>query len=337
MNGAAKFYLDTVNVDSLSPLVKSAGAAGVAGIASSMYMSVASTFNKSNPIEWALSAISSTALAAGGIVVDVLCKVASLLGFDLKAIFDSIKNSVKSLLGSNEKVEPNQIDSITTSAITQNQGSTPDGNDPGLLSTLTDLLLSPAIKSITASKIDADILKYSSLKKEVFIMYSMAQASSDGGIIVSTAKSGIFKILFSIISWFVKMILNLAGFIFEGVKSVYHAIVGDSEPEHILEENPAYSDVVHNTSSGDWILHCVPANLAHEIISWAQDIYPELKGKDELVKSSSKFNYLVKDIIDYNGGDSTGELTMPKQYTSKKKVVDSFISDINDRIKQYMK
>ena len=61
------------------------------------------------------------------------------------------------------------------------------------------------------------------------------------------------------------------------------------------------------------------------LLAWAVDVYPQLHGYESQMANLSSFDKVAEDISRYGGSNN---LTMPKEYKSRKQVVDLFAHDI---------
>jgi len=173
--------------------------------------------------------------------------------------------------------------------------------------------------------------------------------STDYSLIsVGASKSAVGQIIGKIISMIFKIALASAGLMVAG--DVVNKIVGrPNSIDHTYQRDystpsgnsaettntnvsstqnkyPLKSDAPLN---GSFPITNTSDNIGNMIIQFAKDVYSGLDGKDNLIKSTARYN-AIKEKIQfanaYNPGSSS--ILIPPIFTSKKQVVDYFIDDV---------
>ena len=93
----------------------------------------------------------------------------------------------------------------------------------------------------------------------------------------------------------------------------------------LLKPSPGYTDE-HIT--GSWIEPTPSTDIGNTIVRWATNIYPDLQGHEDLIRSSAKFSQIVSEIQKYNTATNPNYTFIPPFMTSRKSVVDYFIDEI---------
>jgi len=69
-------------------------------------------------------------------------------------------------------------------------------------------------------------------------------------------------------------------------------------------------------------------NIENVIIQFAKDVYSGLDGKENLIRSNPKFQYVVEEVSYVNSSKDYSSIFMPTIWNTKKEMVDSFIDDV---------
>jgi hypothetical protein len=95
--------------------------------------------------------------------------------------------------------------------------------------------------------------------------------------------------------------------------------------------NSSITEYHHNDEMHNWVERFPDNETANELIDWALNLYPDMiKFKSEIPKSPT-FKKIVN-MIQRNNRDSNGVIVMPKPYSSKEDVVNSFMQEVIDSI-----
>lgn len=254
------------------------------------------------------------------------------LGFNPGKILMSIVNSIKPMLFPGSKIDPAHVDAAAAQAAQAD------------ISATTEADVDKLTKGATLR--DAQLLKIAMLhtlaikEKNIPELEKRAQIASALLQLVGL-KSKTSSILGRVIGWIVKVVLASAGFMVLGsiLEKGKEMVMGPSAPKSsnlvsstqtLFKVNPGYTEEKMNVNNG-WIETVPPDQIGNQVVQWATNIYPDLKGKDNFIRSSQAFNATIKEIQDYNSTNTSGITFMPKMFSSRKKVVDMFIDDLADR------
>ena len=92
---------------------------------------------------------------------------------------------------------------------------------------------------------------------------------------------------------------------------------------------PSYVDVPMN-SSGNWVENVAnnEPSIGQMVMKFAKDVYP-LEGQEAAIESNPMFQRLVKMIVWYNEASAGGPVVyIPRMFTTKKQMVDSFVDTL---------
>lgn len=177
-------------------------------------------------------------------------------------------------------------------------------------------------------------------------MVALGAATNQPITVFASAKGTNASLMGKIVSWVLKAGLAAAGIMVAG--DIFNKITGheDAKPtasgfpsfhpsaEHtpittqtVLKPSPSYTPEHYNQNS-IWMEAVPPSNIGNLITQWTTNIYPDLKGHEELITSSPVFNRLVSLIQDRNKTNATAFTFIPSEFASKKDVVDVAIDDI---------
>jgi hypothetical protein len=237
----------------------------------------------------------------------------SIFGFDLKGIFASIINAIREPL-SNGTITPEHIDEAAQAAV-----------------------------GITAQS--ATLRELQLIKTTLQPYFNGSKVAQAGILSLLKPKTG--SILARVIGWVFKGALASAGLMVLGDAS--KKMLGKPSPlsahpletaetsgamsvkstQTLFKSSPDYQPEHFNITSY-WIeMLAEPSEIGQTIISWMHDIYPETqKLPDSVVQSLPAFQKVVDTIQAYNS-KTTGNYTfIPKQFTSRKQIVDTFIDQL---------
>ena len=95
------------------------------------------------------------------------------------------------------------------------------------------------------------------------------------------------------------------------------------------EVNPNYPINEQLNMAGVWSVNTTLNNLPNMLVNWATYIYPDLKGMESQIKSSSAFQAVV-DEIKFNNRLAKNDkfINIPENYHSRKQIVDAFVSSL---------
>jgi hypothetical protein len=98
--------------------------------------------------------------------------------------------------------------------------------------------------------------------------------------------------------------------------------------------SPSYKDVKHINTN--WIENITnnKYNIENMVANYAKEVYPQLNSMDGIIKSSPAFQDVVEQIEFYNNTTAGESLVfIPRQFSSKKQLVDHFIDEVAEKTK----
>lgn len=357
MRSELQFFADTLIIETLlsDPRInKKAQASFVPSLVNKVKDYASSHIDSNNKVSSVLAILTPGILTVLGFpVLGFLVKLSEMVfHIDLSSIFSSIGTSVAELINDNKQTDSNSVINAVQSAIESNAGSEPTEEEANKFFNIKSSftlreaqLFKIALADFAAknSYFDFDNPKFN-MKFAAGVMGSLLSA-------FGLSKFKLLKILASVISWIVRVVLWSAGFMVAGdavhhmmgtsnsvstKENIIHPVSTVSVPANhesiTLKVNPNYSSESFNNALSTWMLPGNVSSIMETIISWATEIYPELKGFENLLKSTSGFHNLNKIIQEYNEGSNLGFVVMPKQFTSRKQVVDTFVSEIQNDV-----
>ena len=156
------------------------------------------------------------------------------------------------------------------------------------------------------------------------------------------------SILWRVIAWVFKSALAAAGLMVLGdlgaklmgkpsplsanplAPSTPSAYVPVGSTQTTFKPDPDYHPEKLNIT-GYWIETVPPEEIGNTIVGWVQSIYPETKGLDSQIRSTPGFQKAVEAIQDYNKTNPGNYTFIPKEFTSRKQVVDSFMDELAEK------
>jgi hypothetical protein len=344
-----RYYLDTLLLATLvdeAGLIKQAQSGGISGVISSLISTVEDyvkdKIHKGSAISDVFNLLASPMLMALGgrfTILGILLEIAKYLGFEPSKILAEIGEGLKSAIVPGQPISPEQVDKVTDQVISADTPTEP----PAGLQKMQQL----SFREVQIYKIALlHVMAQTPMHKSVDIPAQLLRSFFG-------AKTVTASLLSRFLSWVVRTVLIAAG-LMTGEALVEHltgkspsgeassssaAGMAPSAPstvQQIFKANPEYADETLNVSGG-WIENVPPAQIGQQIALWAQDIYPDLQGKDSFIQSSSLFQQVVHYIQQYNANNTTAVTFMPKNFTSRKQVVDLFIDDLAVKVQQMAK
>lgn len=261
----------------------------------------------------------------------------SVFHINLAGVFSSIKSGIGRLISGGKQTDSASVGGVLDSIFGGLEGAT---------------------KTSSMTLREAQLFK---MAMDTFVQAHPDFATSKPRIQVKLA-AGFFglvkykaiRALYSVVKWIVLVILASAGFMVAG--DAIHSVVGNvtgpaatkpTDPNAPaaagtptptqsveLQVNPSYSEENYNSSMSSWTIPGSASNIGQLILSWVSDIYPQLAGYNVLVSSISGYNRIVREIQQANSGNTLGFISIPKQYKSRKQVVDTFIPEIQNKLNQ---
>lgn len=78
-----------------------------------------------------------------------------------------------------------------------------------------------------------------------------------------------------------------------------------------------------------WPLVNNPTNIENMLVQFTKDVYSGLDGKEGLIRSTPAFQAIKENIVWFNiHNEGSAQIFLPRNFTSKKNVVDYFIDDV---------
>lgn len=271
----------------------------------------------------------------------------SAFGFNISSIFGRFKRMLRQHFSSSDSLSLGQADQLAREAVGLQVSASLDPALDSLESYGFEVLARP--RRFRGRKIDIPMIaeKGKPLLVKVF--------GNLGALRGKTLAAGILV-------WFLKTFLLGAGLVTAGVgaKMLYdkgkEVVTDESSPEAQEEKTydheptqtvsrpatPKYTvkqtgstfkpsgagtKYFPNSGGSLWVVPLIGRSINNTLIEWALDIYPESAKVEHLFEKSDDFQRtvsLLKRNYNYRDPDN---LVMPRQFHSRKQVVDSFIED----------
>lgn len=258
-------------------------------------------------------------------IIDALAQEA--FGFSITSIVARILSSVIDKIHSGQQISPSDINGIGSSMLT--------------FSSSGDFL--QPLREIEKRGQLILFIKYASSYKIVEMLKNLFGAGPIG-------KHKGFSIITGIVVWLLKTVLKGAGLLAltGGALSLMHLKNKNPKQENdnlvYVKNNPTSSEIpympqhvpnkfkpsgrgeeVHkNDGTTIWWLP-IGSSIDSTLINWAKQVYPELTGADEKIRSSVSFNRMVNILNSYK---DKGYIEVPKGFNTIKQIVDQFAGDI---------
>jgi hypothetical protein len=356
-------YVDTMIVESLlsDPRMIKNSSESMVG---SLVDSVKSYFgNHINPEDKAGSYLNMIAPGTIAVIFSALGKgwLGTLIGLainifhiDVNGILSSVYNKIKDVLGSGELMSSSKVDDIVSGALDMfNKPATEDD-----LKSLPDKVSNSDLRFVKIAMISYDaIIKKADPSSFDKIKSDFSQLFSK----YSNKKRTIASLLGRVLGLFFKVSLASAGLMVAG--DLINKMLGRSngldgsmkDGKSLLSDkplidkpvkidapvstqtkfkvNPSYRSDLHDE---DWIesYQNTDAGIESMLLTFAKEVYPDLKGLDSVIKSTSNFNKIVDMIKFYNHASAGNSIVyIPRIFKTKKAIVDYFIDDVAGKIK----
>jgi hypothetical protein len=247
-------------------------------------------------------------------------------GVNLTGVFSSIKSSLMSLFSSKQPISESDVSSIVQSAVTQNQGESTEQD--------VEELENKKASSLTIEEAKIINYKLNQIHKLALNMGGYSRFAHFLGI-----KSTLVKVLIVVITFIVKTVLASAGFMvakdigqkLTGIKPSNPSVSNVSFPtstQTVFKESPSIANENLNNKYNIWSVSNPSSQMEQAVTTWAIDVYPELASYKNEIHSSPNFQKLISYIQNYNDGNVTGMTFIPKEFRSRKQLVDTFIDDL---------
>jgi hypothetical protein len=353
-NGEISFYVDTLLVETVLSephFYKKAGF--VSDLLTKVKDYFGSKIDKSDPAGSVLNEIAPGALwvlfqALGigkwGMLLGLLMEVFHV---DVKGMLSSLYNKVKGMISGGEKVSSAQIDQAVSSTVQEhNTPPTPEEEKEGMAKLQQMQGAQPAqaddgrVYSSLELLRDAKMISLSLIEYERQSMRLTKSAGLLGGFFGTKSKGT--SLLGSVFGWIIKIALASAGLMVAGdIVNKFmgrpNSLDGTYQPgksEEAAPQGPVSSQNKYQLK-GDAPLSSSmpivnnPENIDNMLVQFAKDVYSGLDGKDSLIRNTAGFQMVKERLVWYNTRNAGSALTfIPKEWHSKKQLVDYFIDDV---------
>jgi hypothetical protein len=324
---------------------------GAAGVLGSIKEHVEGIYDPNNPVESALSFLGPGILWILGFRwIAVVYELASALGFDWTHFFTSIKEKLRpfvSGLAQGQQGDTSTIDAVVAGSANEAFKEVLDPNK-----------LQDVVKKYTSVNNMLFI-------KKVAIRY---QADSNfmhniekwmNGALGRRMRKGVLGFIVRLMSWVIAAVLISAGFAVAGGLAAKmlgvsknkkqedgtstQTVLDNDEPQDSKKNKKDTSQVklylnnkadqtlfttTYNDGSHVWLLNMNVRDIKNKLISWSQQLYPQLNDKSAF-DASSQFNHILQMFQERNKtADQLEIMAVPPPFKSIKEIVDSFAADV---------
>lgn len=352
-----KLYVDTMVVQALlsdDVLLKTAQSSTITDLISKVKSyfgnqvdpndKVGSVFNMLSP-----GLISTTLSALGLPWLGVFLGLATrVFHVDVAGIFRTVWAKLKEAVGSGKQLSSAQVDGTVDDAVqAHNKPATEEEANQAMQSLKQDnqhaKSASMRVREAKMFKLAMKEYKDNSLVKNAGVLDWFTSKKSSAGSLFGEILKWIFKIALSaaglmvagdIINKFLDRPNALDGSMMHGKPTGESA---QSTPQMTSKQtkfkvNPAYADVSH--SGGGWVEN-VPNNkesIADLILRWTNEVYPDTRGLDSVIRNTAGFQTIVETIAFQNNRAAGGPVIfIPRVFSSKKMIVDHFIDEVSEK------
>jgi hypothetical protein len=281
---------------------------------------------------------------------------------DVSGMLQSLWNKVREMVGSGKKISSAEVDAATQATTQefstpgtpeeaqqayqkiqqqQNVPAEPTAQaDDGMVYSSLELLHDAKMISLALIEYETQKLR---LTKEAVNMNKFL-----GGYSGTKAKGT--SLLGKIFGWIIKLALASAGLMVAGdianemlgrpsaLSGTYQkgqegseVPVPQSGPKATQTKFPFKAD---STMPSSWPLVNNDVNIENMLVQFAKDTYSGLDGKEDVIRSSPAFQAIKQDISWFNvHNPNSAAIFIPKNYTTRRGIVDYFIDDVAQRAK----
>lgn len=314
--------MNTINNHSVRKKISKASF-GVAPTEDVIKSALAQSFSKisgsKNKLSLLKYELNSGKIFDGNGPINLFRKISNIFGLD---IVDAFGNASEKII---QKIEVNN-------KITEQE----------ILDAVNGSILSIAPGDITESKF-----------REIYNKLSPSSAEDDGSFKESfqkwiSSQHTVMDIASKVIYWIISYLAQAAevkvdveksnitsNYINDSVPTDYSAIASlPTSRQKFLIENKNYDTSIPGNFYGGHVHFYFGNSSLDEIIKdWANSIYPGTIGYDNLIKSSSEFAKTIRFLNGFVNKYKNDEILLP-QSVSQKQIVDSFIDEISDAIRE---
>lgn len=257
---------------------------------------------------------------------------------DVSGILKSIWGKLKEMLSDGKQTTSQQVDAVVQSSVQEHLSpATQEEADRAAELTKAD---DGAVKSVAMQLREAKLLR---LALEEYKKITLEKKAAPAWFTAySQKKSATGSLLGKILSLFFRVAIASAGLMVAG--DVLSKLVGrPSALDDTVQKGKPVSDSVSSggsiptTSGAPWIVSATnsPSGISTMLQQFAKELYPGiLDGKEGVLENDPTFRTLVDTIAWYNHASSGGPIVyIPKMFSSKKQLVDSFMNDVMAKTK----
>jgi len=258
---------------------------------------------------------------------------ASVFHIDVAGILKSIYDKIKSALSGGKGMSSPQVEGMVSSSVQENdQQKADDGLNK------FELLQEARMLKLALTIYEAEMLN----KKGIKLSYLLPKFAA--------TRSSHLSLLTTVLSWIFKTALASAGLMVAG--DAINALLGrpsaftgtiqhgkpveqqtQTVPEHVSTQtkfkvNPSYQDSKMPNNWAEQITNN-SSSIADMLIKFAKEVYGGLNGLESTMVTTSGFQNVLETIVWYNHSSAGDPIVfIPKNFTSKKQIVDNFIDDV---------
>lgn len=273
----------------------------------------------------------------------------SFFHIDVGSILEGIWNKLKEALEGGKQISSQEVHNIV-------QSSVDDHVKPATEEEADTAAQHPAAQQMGANQADDGLTLSTKLRhaqimrtamEEYFVNKEAASRSwlnayrrrkSTTGSILSSVLSLVFRVALSsaglllagdVMNKFLNRPNSLDGSIQQGkpVGGETASTPTTSLPVSSRPVKPGYVDEVKNSPSTSWIENVTnnQSSIQQMLLNFAEEVYP-IQGQESAIESNPTFQRLVRMVSWYNNESPGGPIVyIPRMFTTKKQLVDSFI------------
>lgn len=370
VNEGLQFYVDTLIVENLMSdprLSKQAQSGLVTSLIQKVFNYAHEQMQEfkdsDHKIAWLTNFLVPGVLTAFGFpVLGFLSRLAEVFfGMDFAKIFAEAGEAIKNLVVGGKQTNSAAVDSAISKVVINTPLGKPDPSSEEELEQRKQMLASAKMTFRESQLFKIALVDY--LEKnpdvnltdpEINIKFAAGWFSSGLSTFVASRHKTI-KILIAVIGWIAKALLAAGGFMVMG--DVINSVIGgkstspsseaipsgaasnepqtsiDNANQNVFPVNPAYTPESFNTPYARWVIQSDPSSIDHLLLSWTIDIYPSLRGHESEIRGLGTFQSVEQIIKAYNAGGPPNMTFIPRQWKSRKQVVDNFMNEAASKIK----
>lgn len=101
-----------------------------------------------------------------------------------------------------------------------------------------------------------------------------------------------------------------------------------------FKQNSNYNNKTLNSGNATWVESVPPnqASIRNVVLSWMNEVYEGTSQYNNIATGTIGFNNVVQEILDYNSGNQSSNMTyIPRMFSTKKQAVDIFIDQVAEK------